>query len=181
MKGTIYMIKNCENNCCYIGATISKNPKKRYYRHREIRNDWERYTDLFNCKDNKPDFIILNQKLYPNRTELRKLENLYIQSYQNHPTLKITNRNLAYISTELKKDNEKKYQLKYNNSEKGKFMRKWGTYRKKMRRKLLIELKSIIFLNESLGLKEIGKETKGLCPALLTIASSQKEESDTHL
>tara|TARA_R110000737_G_scaffold341029_1_gene364412 strand:+ start:1357 stop:1776 length:420 start_codon:yes stop_codon:yes gene_type:complete len=127
IKGTIYKISNHTKNTCYIGSTEQKQPKKRYYRHRTDK-DMSRYQGLF---DDDPKWEILCQVDLNNKTELRELEQFFINIHSN-----CINKNWSFVPEHLKKERERGQRRNYNHTDKGKEKRKWQSYRHNNRNKI---------------------------------------------
>ncbi len=135
MKGTIYKIINKTKNTCYIGSTIQKCPKKRYWRHKQDCN-MSRYENLF---DDDTDFIIITEVELNNKTELRELEQFFI-NVANNSGENCINKNWSYVPDHLKVQRKRMYCKKHNQSEKGKENRKWQGWRHYHRKNINTEI-----------------------------------------
>jgi hypothetical protein len=138
MKGTIYGIFNEENNTCYIGSTIQKYPKRRYYRHKK--DQFAYHYELFNCIDQSPKFKILKSGEYLSRSNLLKDEDVFIDCYKRHPSLTCCNKNHSFIPEDQKRLRATIRNRTYNKTLKGKEMRKWQNYRRKCRKKINVAI-----------------------------------------
>ena len=135
MKGTIYKILNKTKNSCYIGSTIQKYPKKRYWRHKQDCN-CSRYEGLF---DDDKDFIIVAEVELNNKTELRELEQFFI-NVANNSGEKCINKNWSYVPEHLKVQRKRMYCKKHNQTERGKENRRWQGWRHYHRNKINAEI-----------------------------------------
>jgi hypothetical protein len=135
MKGTIYKIHNKVKNTCYIGSTIQNNAKKRYWRHKQ---DYQlsRYENLF---EDDTDFIIVAEVELNNKTELRELEQFFI-NVANSSGENCINKNWSYVPDHLKVQRRKMYCKKHNDTEKGKENRRWQGWRHYHRNKINQEI-----------------------------------------
>lgn len=154
MKGSVYEIFNPEKDCYYIGSSYHKFPKKRYYRHRQdCMLGMERYFDLFDCVDMRPNFKIIDEGEYETIYELREKENYYLNSYRQSGK-NCTNKNMPYVPEHLKATAIKVAKRKYNQTPNGKAKRKEQNKRYREKQKL----KSILNQNA----KEEGSSPQGL-------------------
>ncbi len=137
MRGQIYKIHNPVNKNTYIGSTIQKCAKKRFYRHRQKAHTCPRSGCLF---DGEVEFNVISEVDVNTIQELRELEQVFIKIAENSEDTCI-NKNMSYVPDYLKKQRINEQKQKYKKTAKGLKARKWQNYRHQCRKKINSEIK----------------------------------------
>ncbi len=137
IRGHIYKIVNQDTNDIYIGSTIQKYWRKRYYRHK-INPKQENYGSLFSTPNHICECI--EYDAYKDIETLRMKERHYQDIFHNHNDYTCVNKRNAHLSREEKNCYHQVYNKKYFAVPENKESKKWYNWRYRMKKKLLREL-----------------------------------------